>query len=86
MTLPAYAEELKRAAAHEYDGTPFGRSASIVNCIDNNLDRILRDAEIAEATRRHYRALYRALYRATKSSARDIAHDDLYALIAKETP
>jgi hypothetical protein len=75
MTLPSYAEELKRLV--DAKGYPF----SISDCVVHNLDRILRDAEIAEAAR----------VWARNENVEGLPEDrnlrwELLALIAKETP
>jgi hypothetical protein len=85
MSLPAYAEELKRRldeyrapGLEDILASPaFGLSATFSR---RDIDCILRDAEIAEAAREWFVA--------NQDPAKDfvLAENDLIALIAKETP
>lgn len=73
MSLPAYAGELKQLVIWVSSKKALGQWC------EENFDRILRDAEIAEAARSLV-----AIYRRGENAGR--AYDTLAALIAKETP
>jgi hypothetical protein len=80
LKLPEYTEELKRHCKF-MRGIPDELLPSMSIFLRNNLARILRDAEIAEACR-----AYVIWVRAGDNYRMSRAQEKLFTLIAKETP